>query len=126
MGLALLYTYRAQRPSQSVVSLSTAIAEVNGGQARNVVIQGEQATLTLRSGEAQQANIGGSDVVVRSVPEYNASHPNDKVDLSYEPRDNSLNLIGSVVLSLLPVFLIGGFFFYMMRQAQARDRQRRV
>jgi preprotein translocase subunit YajC len=29
-------------------------------------------------------------------------------------------VIGSILLSLLPVFLIGGFFYHMMRQAQRR------
>ena len=37
------------------------------------------------------------------------------MELVYQSAENSFSIIGSIVLSLLPVLLIGGFFYYMMR-----------
>src|SRR5204863_5587556 len=40
-----------------------------------------------------------------------------------QQESTTLSIVGSIVLSLLPVLLIGGFFFYMMRQAQGTNNQ---
>ncbi|HEY6957879.1 MAG TPA: ATP-dependent zinc metalloprotease FtsH, partial [Candidatus Limnocylindria bacterium] len=41
----------------------------------------------------------------------------------YQTESATFSVIGSILLSLLPVLLIGGFFFYMMRQAQGTNNQ---
>jgi uncharacterized protein (DUF2062 family) len=40
--------------------------------------------------------------------------------LRYEQSDPGFSVIGSVLLSLLPVLLIAGFFFYMMNTMRSR------
>src|SRR5881398_2663138 len=64
------------------------------------------------------ARKGGSSI--RSRVPHLAS---DQVALKFQENNNSLSIVGSIVLSLLPVLLIGGFFFYMMRQAQGTNNQ---
>src|SRR5213075_186194 len=47
----------------------------------------------------------------------------DVVALRIGKDSQTLSVVGSIVLSLLPVVLIGGVFFYMMRQAQGTHNQ---
>jgi preprotein translocase subunit YajC len=43
------------------------------------------------------------------------------IELKYVSDNQPGNVIGSIILSLLPVLLIGGFFYYMLRVAQRRS-----
>jgi len=119
MGVALLYAYRAQSPATVQIPVSQAIAELQAGQVRRVVVVAQTATIELRSGEHQQTVVAAqSDILTRAVAEYNAAHPAEQVELRYEQDGQTFSVIGSVLLSLLPVMLIGGFFFCMMRRSQ--------
>jgi cell division protease FtsH len=63
------------------------------------------------------------DPLSQAITSYNAANPTRTVDLKYEEQSATFSVIGSILLSLLPVLLIGGFFFYMMRQAQGTNNQ---
>jgi cell division protease FtsH len=124
MGLALLYAYRSQTPSVQTVPLTAAIQDVQAGRVKTVTIVGNSATLELASGSREQTTIQEPDeVFAKAILDYNATNPAQKVDLKYEKDSQTLSVVGSIVLSLLPVLLIGGFFFYMMRQAQGTNNQ---
>lgn len=121
LGLALLYAYRAQAPAVSQIASTEAIAEVQSGQVRRVTIQGDGATLELRTGVKQQTRVPAqSDPLAKAILDYNAAHPGDQVELRYDSETTSFGPIGAVVLSLLPVVLIGGFFYFVMRRAASR------
>ena len=121
MGLALLYAYRSQTPAIPTVSLTQAIQDVNAGRIRAVTISGSVATLEFREGGAkEQATVPQPDTVLsRAIQDYNAAHPSQPVDLRFAPESAVVPTIASVFLSVLPVLLIGGFFFYMMRTRRA-------
>jgi ATP-dependent Zn protease len=122
MGLALLYAYRSQTPSIPTVPVTQAIQDVQAGRVRSVVIRGSEATLELVNGTRERTTIQQPDeVFAKAIVDYNAANPAHPVDLRYETESQTLPVIGSIVLSLLPVLLIGGFFYYMMMRA--RDRR---
>src|SRR5437899_653716 len=124
MGLALLYAYRSQTPSVQTVGVSAAIQDVQAGRVKSVIITGNSATIELTSGSREQTTIQEPDeIFAKTVLDYNATNPAQRVDLKYEKDSQTLSVVGSIVLSLLPVLLIGGFFFYMMRQAQGTNNQ---
>jgi len=126
MGLALLYAYRSQTPSMPIVAVSDVIREVNAGQVKKITIAGDKATIELvqDGSNKQQAQLPERyDNFLKSLDDYNTANPTRQVVYTVEPPNNSLSLVGSIVLSLLPVVLIGGFFFYMMRQAQGTNNQ---
>ena len=121
LGLGLLYAYRSQTPAMASIPYSQAIQEVNAGQVRKVVIAGSRATLELASGEKQQTTLPERDeLLVKSVTDYNSANPSRPIVLEYQQESETFSVIGSIILSLLPVVLIGGFFYYMMRQAMRR------
>ena len=122
MGVALLYAYRAQSPSTPIVSYDRAVTEIQSGQVRSVTIVNDVATLERVDGTHGSVNIGNDiGAFQKVILDYNATQPNDKkVALTIQRDSQTFGVIGSVILSLLPVLLIGGFFVYMMREANRR------
>ena len=126
MGVALLYAYRAQSPSTQNVPYSQAVAEIQNGQAKQVILIGDTATVEKVDGSHETVTIGANEggAFQKIVVDYNATQAdNRKVVLSLQKDSQTFGIIGSVLLSLLPVLLIGGFFVYMMRQAQGTNNQ---
>jgi ATP-dependent Zn protease len=119
MGLGLLYAYRSQTPSVPQVSLSQALQDISAGLVRGVTVTGNRATLEFRDNPThkEQTTLPEPDTILaRAVSDYNTAHPSQPIELRYQgDSSQTVGVIGSIVLSLLPVFLIGGFFYYMMR-----------
>ncbi len=126
MGVALLYAYRAQSPSAAIVSYDKAITEIQSGQVKSVALGTDTATLVKTDNSTETVNIGTNDggAFQKLVVDYNATQPpGAKVTLQLQKESQTFGIIGSVLLSLLPVLLIGAFFVYMMRQAQGTNNQ---
>jgi len=126
MGLALLFAYRSQGTAATVVDLSEAKSKIQAGQVAAVAIQGSSATLTLNDASATklQAKLPERDEsFVQTLDAYNLANPSRAVKYRIEESSQTLGFVGSLLLSLLPVLLIGGFFIYMMRQAQGTNNQ---
>jgi cell division protease FtsH len=124
MGLALLYAYRSQTPSIQPVVYSQAVQQINSGQVRKVTIVANKATLELQNNEKQQTTLPERpEAFEKLLADYNAANPSRTITIDYQQESATFSVIGSIFLSLLPVVLIGGFFFYMMRQAQGTNNQ---
>ncbi len=123
LGIGLLYAYRSQSPALQTVTITQAIQEINSGQVRRVTIVSgaNKATLELSNGERQQTNVPErDDVLQKALFDYNTANPSRQITIEYQQENPTFSVIGSIFLSLLPVLLIGGFFYLMMRQAQRR------
>jgi len=125
MGLALLYAYRSQTPTVPEVPITQAVQDIQAGKIKSVTVTGNKATLEFRStANKEQAQLPDQDQsLLKTVQDYNNANPAQAVELKYQQESTTLSIVGSIVLSLLPVLLIGGFFFYMMRQAQGTNNQ---
>src|SRR5207253_1584961 len=126
MGVALLYAYRTQSPSASIASYDKAISEIRGGQVKSVTLNTDTATINKLDNTTETVNIGTNDggAFQKIVVDYNATQaPTSTVTINIGKDSQTFGIIGSVLLSLLPVLLIGGFFVYMMRQAQGTNNQ---
>jgi hypothetical protein len=123
LGLSLLYAYRSQTPAIETVTITQAIQEVNAGQVKKVTIfaGANRAVLELSTGGRQQTNLPERDEVFqKALFDYNTANPSRLITVEYQQESATFSVIGSIALSLLPVLLIGGFFYYMMRQSQRR------
>jgi cell division protease FtsH len=124
MGLALLYAYRSQTPSVTPIVYSEAVQKINAGQVRKVTIVSGKATLELQNNDKQQMNLPERpETFQKLLDDYNLANPSRQIIIDYQQESATFSVIGSIFLSLLPVVLIGGFFFYMMRQAQGTNNQ---
>jgi len=124
MGIALLLAYRSQSPAATIVDLSDAKSKIQAGLVTTVTIQGNKVNLELNDKSKIQATLPDRDeTFVRTLDEYNAANPSRAIKYRVEEASQTLGFVGSLLLSLLPVLLIGGFFIYMMRQAQGTNNQ---
>jgi hypothetical protein len=117
LGLGLLYAYRSQTPSLPQVDFSQAMQDINAGRVRAVTISGSTATLEFRDSPShrERTTVPQPDnVLAPAVARYSAAHPSQAIELRFTQDSEALGVIVAIVLSLLPVVLIGGFFYYLM------------
>jgi cell division protease FtsH len=125
MGLALLWAYRSQTQPIPEVDVSQAIQDVQAGKIKSVTFVANKATLQFKDSETHKelTTVPEPDTILtKALQDYNATHA-EQVGIKIQENSQTLSVVGSIVLSLLPVLLIGGFFFYMMRQAQGTNNQ---
>lgn len=121
MGLGLLYAYRAQTPSVAPVAYSEAVREINAGQVKRVTVVSNTATLELQNGDRQQLNLPDRpDAFQKVLDDYNSANPTRTIIVEYRQVSPTFSVIGSIFLSLLPVLLLGGFFFYLTSRLRPR------
>ena len=124
LGLALLYAYRSQTPSTPQVDVGHALVDINAGRIRAVVVAGNRATLEFRDSPAhrEQTTIAEPDTVVApTVSNYNSANPSRAIELRYTQDGQGIGVVGPIILSLLPVLLIGGIFFLLLVRSRRRS-----
>jgi ATP-dependent Zn protease len=114
-GVAILYAYRAQSPSAQIVSYVRAVSDIQSGQVKSVVVTADSATIDKIDGTRETTIIGSNDggAFQKIVLDYNATRPADKtISLSVQSGSPDVGIIGSVLLSLIPLFLFAALLFY--------------
>lgn len=109
VGMGSLYAFRAQGPSSASVAFSAALTEVQGGQVRGVVIEGNSATLTLNDGSTQSVALpDDGQTLARAVTDHNRTDPSHPTDLRQSSSSStSPQFSGAAILiGLLPILLI--------------------
>ena len=120
LGVGLLYAYRSQAPAIPTVPISQAVQDIQAGRVKIVTEVESKATLDLTDGTKEQTNLpdnAKADPLQDAVTAYNQQNPTRPIALRYEAQSTTWTVIGSVLLSLLPVFLIAGFFVMLARGA---------
>ncbi len=123
LGIGLLYAYRSQTPSVPQVDLGQAIQNINAGRVRAVTVSGSAATIEFRDSPThkEQITLPQPDTVLApAVSRYNAANPSQPIELRFVSGAPADGVIVPIVLSLLPVLLIGGFFYYLMGARRRR------
>ncbi len=108
IGITLLYAYRSQTPAMPQVSYSTALAEIQDGRVRLVVIEDGGATLSLNDGSQQQviAPDGGA-TLARTVADRNHADPAHPIDLRFSNGGpGGAPFVLSLLVGLLPLLVI--------------------
>ncbi len=124
--VALLYTWLIQAPNAPQIGYSAFLSDVSAGKVQQVVQAEQTLQVTLRDGQGTYATVVPS-ILSNVFDDMNtaAKAGNVKLEASVykaeKPQDTSW--LGLVLTGLLPVILIGGFIFFMMRQAQGTNNQ---
>jgi cell division protease FtsH len=129
MGVgALLYTWLAGSTQEQTVGWGQFLTNVQKGEVAQVVQQDTTLTVTGRDGKKYT-------VVAPGVPGVNADYLKDiqaaaaAGGLTFDQNNYSVEKapdngwIGLVLTGLLPLLVIGGFIYFMMRQAQGTNNQ---
>ena len=110
-------------PQQKTVEvpLSQVIDEAKNGKIENITVEGSKLTATLKDANAPK------QITYKDSPQ--ASLQTDygidpaKVNIITKNPEGGNGRILDIALTLLPILLIIGFFYFMMRQAQGQGNQ---
>jgi len=124
--VALLYTFLMSPPPDATHAYSDFLKDVAAGNVTEVTQQELTVTVKTASGTYQSVvpGVGMQDVLadVRAAAVSGGHDPASITFRAIKPSDTG-QWISLLVGAFLPVLLIGGFIFLMMRQAQGTNNQ---
>lgn len=110
-----LYSAFVPRTPKNQVSLTEVISDVREGEVKEVEVSGEKVTVTYKNGDKKttrkEANARFSEI----LKDYNID-PNT-IGVTVKDQSTSQAWI-SIVSGLLPILIMGLFFFFIFRQAR--------
>ncbi len=104
-------------PKTTQVSISKMIEQANAGQIDKIEVSGDNLTITLKDGTKEES-IKESNT---NLKDYGIDYT--KVKVEAKSPDSGLTKIFDFLLTVLPIALIIGFFYFIMRQAQGSNNQ---
>lgn len=121
-GFVALSSFQSDPPLEEV-PLSTVIAQANNGEISKILVESDDLFITPVGEEdatKQSMKESGSTLYEQGL-ERNDKNQNLVIEVA--KPDNSSAIWRDLLIGLLPVFLIGGLLFWMMRSAQGQGNQ---
>ncbi len=109
-----------QPSSLKEIPISQAVQDANAGKYSQIIVNGQQLTITPK---------GSQNATLKSYMEQGATTQDeginkDKVKITAKASSSTASTVTSIGLTtVLPVLLIGGLLFWMMRSAQGQGNQ---
>jgi cell division protease FtsH len=126
--VALLYTWLIQSPADTSKSYSYFLTQVSQGQVAKVVQAGTTLTVTTTDTPPQTYTTQVASAFTNVFDDMTKAalaggQDIGRIDYKAEQEAQTGQWLGLLISALLPVLLIGGFIFFMMRQAQGTNNQ---
>ncbi|HEY6571143.1 MAG TPA: ATP-dependent metallopeptidase FtsH/Yme1/Tma family protein, partial [Candidatus Limnocylindrales bacterium] len=124
--VALLYTWVSSSAPKSSEDYSKFYNDVKAGAVQGVVQDGETLQVTTTSNAIYTVVVPNSITgdVYADMQKASAEGGHPDVVPGYEKKATAdTSWIGLLLTGLLPLIVIGGFIFFMMRQAQGTNNQ---
>jgi cell division protease FtsH len=119
--VALLYTWLLQAPPQASVGYSDFLKDVNQGKVSEVK-QTDQ-TLTVTTTDNKTYTVVVPTVLTNVYGDVKDAAANHEPPAFKAEKAPDTSWVGLLITGLLPLLVIGGFIFFMMRQAQGTNNQ---
>jgi cell division protease FtsH len=122
-GILILYSTPDTKPEE--ISLSTLVSEINDGKVKQITVEENQLKVDINDGKKQIATKEKESGITESLKNYGVDTEKLKnVNIEVKDQTSSASFwLGTLIPILLPVILIGGFIWFMMRQAQRGNAQ---
>ena len=105
------------------VALSEVIQRANTGEISKIEVTGNALKIT-KTGEEEPTQESRKEAGASLLEQgLERTEDNSSLVVSVAEEDTSGQLWGNLLLSLIPVILIGGILFWMMRSAQGQGNQ---
>ncbi len=125
-GLAVLWTFMSDTGTGESYSYSELLEDAAAGRVETITQEGTLLTVQL-TGEAQERTTLVASEFINVQEELCARTPGgaEGCGIVYNVEEPSAagGILTLLITALLPVLLIGGFIFFMMRQAQGTNNQ---
>jgi cell division protease FtsH len=125
VALAVVYTLVSSTTPNTDKPYSAFLGDVKAGNVASVLQEGSKLTVTNKGGGTTPYTVIVPGLLADAYPEVHAAAKEgsqaDPLFTAKLPPDTSW--LGIIVTGLLPLLIIGGFIFFMMRQAQGTNNQ---
>ncbi len=120
----LLVLYNSPNEKIEEISLSQLVAQINDEKVKEVIVEGGNLKIELQSGDKKKASKETESSLIETLNNYGVEKEKlQKVSVKIK-KDSSGMVWASMILPFLfPVLLIGGFLWFMMKQAQRGNSQ---
>lgn len=122
-GILILYSAPQTKPEN--VSLSSLVSEINDGQVKQITVSNDQLNIALNDGGKQTSTKESGSSITETFKNYGVS-PDKLQAINLEVKNESSGLtfwLATILPFLLPFLLIGGFIWFMLKQAQRGNSQ---
>ncbi len=118
IGLISYAAYR-QPSTQQEIPITTAVQQANDGQYKKITVTGDELQITKKN--ASQPTLKAYKEDGTSLKDEGLNY--NKVQVSIKPASGTGAVIGSLAINLIPVLLIGGLLYFMLKSAQGQGNQ---
>lgn len=108
------------KDKNAIVPISQVAEEVKADKVESIIVSGKEVTIKLKDGSTQKSELAEGQLVTTTLKDLGADP--SKVKLEIKQGEDS-GLFWSVISTFLPILLIIGFFWFMLRQAQGSSNQ---
>ena len=124
VAIAVVITVVSQSTPSTGKPYSVFLEDVSGGKVQKVIQEGSKLTVTPTSGTPYTVVVPSILTQVNADITAAAKAGNQSKGPTFEAKEVSdTSWLGLIVTGLLPILIIGGFIFFMMRQAQGTNNQ---
>ena len=125
VALAVVITLVTQSSTSPDKAYTAFLADVQAGNVSTVTQEGSKLTVTTKGSPPDTYTVVVPGLLAETLPDIQAAAAAGKVPVpaltAKPPSDTSW--LGLIITGLLPILIIGGFIFFMMRQAQGTNNQ---
>lgn len=119
--LALFYMLFSDfEPKKDEISISQVAEEVKNEKVEGIVVEGNDITVKFKDGAEKVSQISSGQQITTTLIDLGADPTTVRLDIR-EGEDASI--AWTFIFSFLPVLIIVGFFWFMLRQAQGASNQ---
>lgn len=121
-GIFILYGSPKEVPKE--ISLSQLASEINEEKVKEIQVDGENLKIILSDEKVQKSVKEKDSGIIETLKNYGVDvQKMQKVNIAVQKESASSFWLGAVLPFLLPFLLIGGFIWFMMKQAQRGNNQ---
>jgi len=125
-AIVVMLTFVMNGESTQDISISTLVDDINNGRVEAIEVNENRLNITYRSASEGQ-KIARVNANADNIPDILLSHGAslerlERLDFEYKAPSSFLGVFG-IITTLLPLILIVGFIYFMVRQAQGSNNQ---
>lgn len=119
--LVALISYAAYKQPTTLkeIPLTTAINDANAGHYKKIELSGNELDITKKGDAHATLKAIKEDAISLKDEGLNYS----KVDVTIKPASSTGQILGSLAINIIPVVLIGGLLYFMLKSAQGQGNQ---
>jgi len=117
---SLYFLFGDIAPKSEKIPISQVAEEIKNEKVESITVKGNEVTVNFKDGSKRTSEISSSQQITTTLKDLGADPSKVKMEIS-EAEDNST--VWAIVLNFLPIIIIIGFFWFMLRQAQGANNQ---